>query len=87
MMRQVWKFDVDENESPVHMPECAQILSAGFQGDTLVVWALVDIESRLTPRKICVRGTGHNIRAENLFFIQTVFKDSLVFHVFENIEL
>ena len=84
-MKQVWKYEVDLSETPIDMPAQAEILSAGFQGDTLCVWALVDIEQRPIPRKIMVRGTGHNIRWDNLVLIGTVFKDSLVFHVFEAI--
>lgn len=84
-MRQVWKFDVDPNENPTQMPEGAEIISAGFQSGGLQIWALVDVGARLVPRKLIVRGTGHNIRSTDLVFIQTVFMDSLVFHVFEDL--
>jgi len=84
-MRQVWKFETSPNENPIQMPEGAEILSVGFQGSKLMLWALVDIEARLTDRIIIVRGTGHNIRSKNLLFIGTTFMDSLVFHVFEDI--
>jgi hypothetical protein len=82
-MKQVWKFKVDPNENPIQIPACAELLSVGFQGDDLFLWALVDIEANEKPRNIVVRGTGHNIRLDNLCFIGTAFKDSLVFHVFE----
>jgi len=82
-MKQLWKFEVDLSEKPIEMPAYAQILSVGFQGEKLMLWALVDVEVRLVPRKILVRGTGHNMRSDNLIFIGTAFKGSLVFHVFE----
>lgn len=84
-MKQVWKYEIPENGSAIKMPICAQILSADFQGDAAYVWALVDIDAAPTQRKVIVRGTGHNIRSENLLFIQTIFHGSLVFHVFEDL--
>tara|TARA_R110000851_G_scaffold292052_1_gene446457 strand:- start:49 stop:306 length:258 start_codon:yes stop_codon:yes gene_type:complete len=85
-MQQVWKYEVPPNESAIEMPIFAEILSAQFQGDKVYVWALVDIDKALTQRKIFVRGTGHNIRSENLLFIQTIFYGAMVFHVFEDRE-
>lgn len=84
-MKQVWKYEIDPDETPIDMPLCAEILSVGFQGDILMLWALVDLDVDLVPRKIYARGTGHNIRADSPIFIGTAFKDGLVFHVFEEL--
>jgi len=86
-MKQVWKFEINSTESPIEMPKGAEILSVGFQKDTLYVWALVEIEvyPELEGRSLIVRGTGHNIHAEDLKFIGSAYIDSLVFHVFENL--
>ena len=82
-MKQVWKFIVHMNKPTTTMPENAQILNVNFQGGHLTLWALVDIEAPFTPRKILVRGTGHNVMPDGVIYIGTAFKDGLVFHVFE----
>lgn len=82
-MKQVWKFEIYTDENPVQMPEGAEILSVSFQEQNLMMWALVDTEAKLVDRHIIARGTGHNIRADNISFIGTAFLDDMVFHVFE----
>ena len=37
----IWKFEV-RPYVPTEMPDAAMILSAAFQGDSLMVWAVVD---------------------------------------------
>lgn len=85
VMNQVWKFEVPMDDGVLEMPMCAEVLSVAFQGQKLMMWALVDIEVDTTKRYFIVRGTGHNIRLNNLHFIGTAFIDALVFHVFENL--
>jgi len=84
-MKQVWKFEIHQDETPTEMPEGAEIISVGFQGQQLMLWALVDVDAQLIPRHIIIRGTGHNILyvTGNLVFIGTAPLGDLVFHVFE----
>jgi len=86
IMHQVWKFEIPTDESPLEMPYCAQVLSVAFQSGKLMMWALVDIERNLIKRKFIVRGTGHNVRIDPLYFVGTAFTGELVFHVFELID-
>jgi hypothetical protein len=82
-MNQVWKFELNLDDSPIEMPCVAQPLSVGFQGDTLFLWALVDPNEKMEKRKFITRGTGHNILEDNPYFIGTAPYNTLVFHVFE----
>ena len=83
-MKQVWKFTIHPDDGVTEMPIGAEPLSVAFQGEDLVMWALVDIDAPTCGRHFIVRGTGHNIRLDNLVFIGTAFTGALVFHhVFE----
>ena len=87
-MRCVYKYIVPvDHESNVMMPREAKILSAGFQGDDLMIWALVEPDYMMVPRKIRVVGTGfpNNDGICGRPFIGTVFKpeSGLVFHLFD----
>ena len=64
------------------MPFGAQILSAGAQGDDIVVWALVRTSNSYFPRIIVAAATGELAPGGN--FIDTVqMDDGLVFHLFD----
>ena len=82
-MQQVHKYILGVGDDITQMPVGAQPLSVAFQGDQLVMWALVDVDAPMKGRQFIVRGTGHNIRLTNIGFIGTAFIDNLVFHVFE----
>lgn len=86
---QVWKFEVPLNDFIVRMPRDARILSAGVQGQTIMVWAIVDPSNEQVSRRIPVYGTGHEISEgdKDLPLISTVFMGSLVFHVFDGGEM
>jgi hypothetical protein len=58
-------------------------LSANFQGDDLYFWALVD-KYRDDTKEVTfyIHGTGHPINEDGLTFVNTVFINGLVFHVF-----
>jgi hypothetical protein len=81
-MKSIYKYKLDvQDESILRLR--GPVLSAGVQGDDIVVWAVHDDE--LTPRKvrISIRGTGHLLEgADEGQFIGTVFMGSLVFHIF-----
>jgi hypothetical protein len=72
----------------VKMPLKAEVLSAGLQGDTMVVWAAVPEEGwqePMTTRTFAVLWTGQPLAAGELKgFIATIQgRDGLVWHVFE----
>ena len=101
-MQTIWKFELDLSNgdaSQVEMPAGAATISAGVQGRTVVVWALVDPNAPRVTRRFVVHGTGHPVLKEvtETFttgiqdhpvevlasFINTVFMGPLVFHVFD----
>lgn len=82
---QVWKFEIPTKDFLVRMPRDARILSAGVQGNEIMVWAKVDPLADPIMRRLPVYGTGHEIdeRDQGLPLIDTVFMGPLVFHVFD----
>ena len=82
-MKQMWKFQVQDDGEGIPMPRFANILSAGIQPDGICIWAAVDTEMPLELRYIEIIATGHNIHSTDLTFIQTVFDQDYVWHVFE----
>ena len=101
-MQTIWKFELDlfnGDVSQIEMPEGAVSISAGVQGRTFVVWALVDPNAPRVTRRFVVHGTGHPVLKEvtETFtaeiqnhpvevlasFINTVFIGPLVFHIFD----
>lgn len=83
-MKIVYKYPLKvEDEQELNLPFGAVVLSANFQGEALCIWALVDMDEDFVKKQIIyIHGTGHPIIEENSRFINTVFIDSLVFHVF-----
>lgn len=88
----VWKFGpLYSHDNTFEMPKDAKILSAGFQGDDLYVWALVDaLTSEKAPRRIGVVPTGLESLPHDGFtynFIGTAIHDlGTVWHVFEAVD-
>ena len=80
-MKSIYKYKLEpqgENVLKLRGP----VLSAGVQGDDIMIWAVHDDE--LTPRnfRISTRGTGHELDGDEGDFIGTVFLGPLVFHIF-----
>lgn len=71
----------------IEMPRFAKILSAGVQGETVMIWALVMPDEEKIKRVIEVYGTGHEMTVADRNFIGTVQigvqLGSLVWHIFE----
>lgn len=86
-METVHKFELQAGDTIVDMPVGAEVLSAHFQGDKFMLWALVDTEKPTEQRHFVTAGTGHKITwdADQLDFIGTGFylEMGLVFHAFE----
>lgn len=86
-MTKVFKYEVPiVGDGRVKLPIGAQILSAKIINRKLTFWARVDPQMESEERTFPVFGTGYAISSElKLKFIETVFVDNLVFHVFERV--
>jgi hypothetical protein len=85
--KRIWKFPLSvEGFGPqvVIMPKGAEVLSALCQGETIVVYALVDPTAPRVPRRVWVYPTGlTTVDIPALAqFVGTVVMGNLVFHVF-----
>jgi len=61
-MRQIFKYPVPvEDDIVMVLPVGAQLLNFGEQGDTPMLWALVDPGAATEERRFILRGTGHPI--------------------------
>lgn len=82
-MKTIYKYPLkptDETILTLH----GNILSAGVQGDDIMVWATHDDAALERQVRINVMGTGHTpfVDAAESSFVGTVFLGPLVFHVF-----
>lgn len=85
-MKRIFKYPLEiTDEQHVEMPFGASLLTAQFQGDDLVVWALVDAEEQETKKKrFRIYGTGHPIEGLPGSYLATAQEPmrGLVWHVF-----
>ena len=57
----IWKFPLEITEEQlVEIPRAARPLSVQFQGDGLVLWAMVDPAEALIVQRIAILGTGED---------------------------
>ena len=63
-MKTIWKYTFPiQDEHMIPMPQGAEILHVAMQGvtsQTPTLWALVDPKAKLVPRRLSLRGTGHD---------------------------
>jgi hypothetical protein len=88
-MKVVWKFKmVPIDTQEIEMPVGAEILTVQAQGDSPMLWALVDPVKKKEMRKFLMLGTGHETEEKNLTYIGTfqLMVGALMFHVFETIK-
>lgn len=86
-MSRIFKYDLQiTDEQVVEMPVGAKILTAQFQYEKLVLWAIVDDNPEKKNRKIRIVGTGHPFSDYELLYITTVqqYEGKLVWHIFED---
>ena len=89
-MRTIYKYNLlPERTQKIELPAGARVLSAGAQGEDIVIWAMVDLDTKEKEiRSLVVLGTGHQFEGDTahyLHLINTVqMPDGLVFHVFED---
>lgn len=83
-MKTVYKYLFDPFDTPIELPEGAEILHVAEQHGDVCMWALVNPENDHVVRKFEIYGTGHTIDEERQkSFIGTVFYKEFVFHIFE----
>ena len=85
-MKTIYKYPLNNY---VSIPEDAEILTVGIQGGSFVLWALVDTTKPFITRRFEIFGTGWGLPDDILKktkYIDTVFEDTLVWHIFEVLE-
>lgn len=80
----IFEFSLEVTDAQtVLMPGLATILCVQTQGGVPCLWALVNPDDELRPRKIMTYGTGQTIGNPGMY-IGTYQLPGLVFHVFED---
>lgn len=84
-MKTIYKYPLKPADETV-LTLRGNVLSAGVQGDDIMVWAVHDDGALDRQVRVSVMGTGHSfVDAPESDFIETVFLGSLVFHVFATV--
>lgn len=83
----IWKFPLipSRTANEIEMPRGSEILCAGQQGDTPMIWAIVDPEEPKEIRRLHIVGTGHTFEDEDKMYVGTAFCGPFVWHVFEDV--
>ncbi len=84
-MQTIHKYPIEITDSQeVMLPDGARILTVQLQHGQACLWALVESENPLKPRRILSYGTGHPVSDSNMQYISTIQIEgsSLVFHFF-----
>lgn len=84
-MLTIYKYPlVVEDEQSIQLPDDAKILTIQIQNGQPFLWVLLDNQLPSNPRKILIRGTGHDSHGVGKY-ISTfqMHGGSLVFHAFE----
>lgn len=84
-MKRIFKYEFGLSDNEIKMPLAAQILKADKQNNNFYIWALVDDTFAHEYKKFKVIGTGHVIEEDldNLKYINTIFDNQFVWHLFE----
>jgi hypothetical protein len=81
-MKSIYKYQLTPGYETV-LTLRGRVLSAGVQGDDIMVWAVHDDDAPERRVRVHVMGTGHPfVDAPESSFVGTVFLGGLVFHVF-----
>lgn len=97
-MSVVWKYEIPQpggmGRAFVDLPWNAEPLSVGLQGDTMVLWALVDIDAAAPeddmqaegPRRLIVANTGATVPGfpDGARFLGSLTTDNgIVWHIWD----
>jgi hypothetical protein len=84
--RRIWKFPLRlVDEQHIEIPMKPEFLSVQYQGNQLVLWAMVEPENAKRLHRILILGTGNPMPDDFGYYIGTVQQPGvpLVWHVFE----
>lgn len=86
-MKKIYKYKIPKN-GLIELPYKAEVLSANSQNGEIFIWALVDVSINTIETRIFeIIGTGFEfVNSEKYNFINTIFMDEYVFHIFEILE-
>lgn len=85
-MRKVFKYSLDTRVRDVLMPVGAEVISAEAIDGSIYMWAVVDPDARVEPRRFYVLATGEVLPDAQLKHVGTVVTVSgYVYHVFEHV--
>ena len=89
-IHEIWKYPVAITDlQTIKMPHDSLILSVQVQGESAVLWAVINPDAKLVERHFRLVGTGHTIYCEidTLVYVGTfqIYNGALVFHLFEQI--
>lgn len=74
-----------DDEQVILLPKGAQILTVQIQNEQPFLWALVDPIYAEEPRKVLIRGTGHDALGLGRYISTFQMRGgALVFHAFED---
>lgn len=81
-MKSIYKYVLQPADETV-LTLRGDVLSAGVQGEDIMVWAVYDDSAEERRVRVNVMGTGHPfVSAPESSFVGTVFLGPTVFHVF-----
>lgn len=81
-MKSIYKYQLKPAEETI-LTLRGDVLSAGVQGDDIMVWALYDDAAPERHVRISAMGTGHLWSViPDSDFVNTVFLGPFVFHIF-----
>lgn len=91
MLKQVWKFLLNEGTTIISMPKGAEILAVQNQYERAGLWVLVDTTAEKEDRHFEIYGTGDFIGYDPDFkrkYLGTIQFNAgaLVLHVFERVK-
>lgn len=82
--REVWKYELSRTIlNRVLMPQGAQIIHIGSQGDVVMIWAMVDPSAPKVTRCFQTIGTGSWWDEDRWVYRGTVQMEPFVWHVIE----
>lgn len=85
-MKEIWKWAIVVNDrSALRMPKGAQLLCVQWQGDLVMLWAVVETSAPKVTRRIAVYGTGQPLPDNPGTYVDTfqMMGGKLVWHVFD----
>lgn len=86
-MRKIYKYELTGEKTTLQIPEWSTILSCQIQYDSIVIWALVDLDQLNVSRTFMLLLTGQDVPHLKLSFVATLQYTGYVYHVFEQLDL